>query len=413
MKGIRIPAPFLFLTALLLLTSEITLLHPAFAAAANTTYIRISCQNTTYPGLCYTSLSPYASAVQTSQWRLCNAALSATLQAARNASLSVDNLSKQNGVTAHEAATISDCADNIGDSVDEIQKSIKAFASLRRSGVDKKFQLANIKTWMSAAITDEYTCTDELADGKVSAGVKKQIQKKIGRFSRLTSFDVVMSGKVPASLKFLSNPRYVSLPSSRSFQSKFLVVTCPHETVLPMEWRVHPSLCFSLGARHSSISICKRFDWSIRSRTDGNDLDSPPGNDPSSRTRLFRAIQALLVKVKSRILEIRRGFFMKALFFLIGFYCATAFSTVIGQTGEWDIFSAALAAIVVEGIGALMYKASSSLLNRIRSLITMFNYWKAGLSLGLFLDAFKYEIDNILGFPNPFNFELDAFPLFL
>lgn len=88
---------------------------------------------------------------------------------------------------------------------------------------------------------------------------------------------------------------------------------------------------------------------------------------------------------------------MKLLFFLVGFYCSTAFATVIGQTGDWDILSAALAVAVVEGIGALMYRASLPLFDKVRNLITMFNYWKAGLSLGLFLDSFKYEMDSILG----------------
>ncbi|XP_028051742.1 uncharacterized protein LOC114256324 [Camellia sinensis] len=126
--------------------------------------------------------------------------------------------------------------------------------------------------------------------------------------------------------------------------------------------------------------------WSIRSSIDGNGLDSPPQHGTSGRTRLFRAIQALQVKLNARIQEIKNGFHESA-----------------GQTGDWDILSAGLAVIVVEGIGALMYKASFPLLNNIKSLITMFNFWKAGLSLGLFLDAFKYEIDNILGLPNPFN----------
>ncbi|KAK1584211.1 hypothetical protein Q3G72_030816 [Acer saccharum] len=80
---------------------------------------------------------------------------------------------------------------------------------------------------------------------------------------------------------------------------------------------------------------------------------------------------------------------MKVFFFLVGFYCATAFATVIGRTGDWDILSAALAVVVVEGMGALMYKGYFPLLNKIRSLITVFNYWKVGLSLGHFLDSFN------------------------
>uniref|UniRef100_A0A5B7BAY5 Putative ycf20-like protein n=1 Tax=Davidia involucrata TaxID=16924 RepID=A0A5B7BAY5_DAVIN len=104
---------------------------------------------------------------------------------------------------------------------------------------------------------------------------------------------------------------------------------------------------------------------------------------------------------------------MKLLFFLVGFYCATVFATVTGQTGDWDILSAALAVAVVEGIGALMYRASLPLFGKVRSLITMFNFWKAGLSLGLFLDSFKYEMDNIIRGCNPFNFEIGVFPIFL
>ncbi|KAL6977628.1 hypothetical protein U1Q18_026419 [Sarracenia purpurea var. burkii] len=134
----------------------------------------------------------------------------------------------------------------------------------------------------------------------------------------------------------------------------------------------------------------RRMGWSIRASMDVNGSDSPSTNSTSGRTRLSRAIRTLQISLSTRIRKLRRGFFMKLLFFLVGFYCATAFATVIGQTGDWDILSAGLAVFVVEGIGALMYKASFPLLNNIRSLITMFNYWKAGLSLGLFLDAFKY-----------------------
>ncbi|MFQ6628925.1 hypothetical protein Gotur_007312 [Gossypium turneri] len=129
--------------------------------------------------------------------------------------------------------------------------------------------------------------------------------------------------------------------------------------------------------------------------------------------RLIRAIQGIQTKLGVRIQELRKNLPMKILFFLVGFYCATAFATFIGQTGDWDILSAALAVFVVEGIGALMYRASLPLLNNVRNLITIFNYWKAGLSLGLFLDSFKYELDKFTGFSNPLSFDLDVFALFV
>ncbi|XP_059296562.1 uncharacterized protein ycf20 [Lycium ferocissimum] len=133
----------------------------------------------------------------------------------------------------------------------------------------------------------------------------------------------------------------------------------------------------------------KRLAWSIRSAADGSGLNSSPTTSSSGGTRLIRAIEALLAKLDARIKVLRKNLPMKLLFFLVGFYCATAFATVIGQTGDWDIISAGLAVAVVEGIGALMYR-SIPIINEARSLITMFNYWKTGLTLGLFLDSFKY-----------------------
>lgn len=149
---------------------------------------------------------------------------------------------------------------------------------------------------------------------------------------------------------------------------------------------------------------------SIRSSLDSNAL-GPSSNGGNGGTRLIRAIQGIQTRLEARIQEIRKGFPLKLLFFLAGFYCATAFATVIGQTGDWDILSAALAVFVVEGIGALMYRGSFPFINKIKNLITVFNYWKTGLSLGLFLDSFKYDMDDVFGLSNPFNFEFD--PLFI
>ena len=48
------------------------------------------------------------------------------------------------------------------------------------------------------------------------------------------------------------------------------------------------------------------------------------------------------------------------------------------QTGHCDIL-------------ALMYRASFSFLARMKYAISIFNYWKVRLTLGLFLDSFKYQ----------------------
>lgn len=147
---------------------------------------------------------------------------------------------------------------------------------------------------------------------------------------------------------------------------------------------------------------------------DGTSESSSSNTTNNGGTRLFNTLKSLQTNLFNRINRLRKGLALKILFFLIGFYCATAFATVIGQTGDWDILSAGLAVVVVEGIGALMYRASIPFFKKIGgSLIAIFNYWKAGLSLGLFLDAFKYEIDSIFeSCGTLFDFQIDIFPGF-
>ncbi|KAL1191523.1 Ycf20-like protein [Cardamine amara subsp. amara] len=140
----------------------------------------------------------------------------------------------------------------------------------------------------------------------------------------------------------------------------------------------------------------RRMSWTtIKSSVSGDRFDPPSGassNNSPRGPRLIKAIQDLRTKLLVKIQEIKKDLPIKLFFLLVGFYSATAFSTFIGQTGDWDVLSAGLAVLIVECIGALMYRASIPLINKMRSTITVFNYWKTGLALGLFLDSFKYEV---------------------
>ncbi|KAL8208030.1 hypothetical protein R6Q57_007442 [Mikania cordata] len=171
--------------------------------------------------------------------------------------------------------------------------------------------------------------------------------------------------------------------SSFSFSSHLLKTSSSfRKTLYTRFWIFHLTRPFFLKDSKKT--------WHIRSSADGSGLNPSSTNNNNNGTRLIRAIQAFQIKLSARIKNLRKDLPMKLLFFLTGFYCSTAFATVIGQTGDWDILSAALAVAVVEGIGALMYTGSFPLFNKVRNLITMFNYWKGGLTMGLFLDSFKY-----------------------
>ena len=80
---------------------------------------------------------------------------------------------------------------------------------------------------------------------------------------------------------------------------------------------------------------------------------------------------------------------MKVFLLLLGFYSANALATILGPTGDWDVLVAGIVVAAIEGIGMLMYKRTTSSSTRLQSLIVLINYWKAGVCLGLFVDAFK------------------------
>ncbi|KAL7001879.1 hypothetical protein U1Q18_003025 [Sarracenia purpurea var. burkii] len=117
------------------------------------------------------------------------------------------------------------------------------------------------------------------------------------------------------------------------------------------------------------------------------------------RTRLGRIASAGGRQLLEKLNAARKKFAMKIFLVLLGFYTANALATVLGQTGDWDVLVAGIVVAAIEGIGMLMYRKPSSLTTttttattttgRLQSLVAMINYWKAGICLGLFVDAFK------------------------
>ncbi|XVE56359.1 hypothetical protein DITRI_Ditri04bG0003000 [Diplodiscus trichospermus] len=148
-------------------------------------FIKSACNSTRYPKDCRKALSPYASTIKADPQKLCNTALSVTLNATYNTYSSIQSLSKMKGLSPSEEEIIRDCAENTGDAIEELNDSLKAMANLH--GLDREAQVNNIKTWVSAALTDEYTCTDEFEGQKVSKAVKNTIKKNVLYVAKMTS----------------------------------------------------------------------------------------------------------------------------------------------------------------------------------------------------------------------------------
>ncbi|KAL8129207.1 hypothetical protein V2J09_018362 [Rumex salicifolius] len=127
----------------------------------------------------------------------------------------------------------------------------------------------------------------------------------------------------------------------------------------------------------------------IPNNGDQDDVNEDDAPDPG-QTRLSRIVSAAARQLLGKFNSARKNFPMKIFLLLFGFYTANALATILGQTGDWDVLVAGVVVAAIEGIGMLMYKKPPSLPGeRLQMLISMVNYWKAGVCLGLFVDAFK------------------------
>ncbi|XP_073126357.1 ycf20-like protein [Henckelia pumila] len=146
--------------------------------------------------------------------------------------------------------------------------------------------------------------------------------------------------------------------------------------------------------RNSSSSSRRSLKIAFALNTDGFTTDNNQGNLDGDNsvlggTRLGRIVSAGGRQLLSKLNSARKNFPMKVFLLLLGFYMANALATILGQTGDWDVLVAGFVVAAIEGIGMLMYRRKPLPTERLQSLVVMVNYWKAGVCLGLFVDAFK------------------------
>ncbi|KAK1419870.1 hypothetical protein QVD17_29276 [Tagetes erecta] len=164
-------------TILFMLTIFITIIlqpstttsHPFPPISGEITYIRTSCNTTRYPETCFTSLSKYSSTVKHDPNRLATAAIHVALTTATHTAIYISKM--PNNTT--DIAAVRDCSSVFVDAVDEIRKSQKEMKRLGWIGESVRFQLSNVQTWMSAALTNEDTCIDGFDD--VEGDVKREV----------------------------------------------------------------------------------------------------------------------------------------------------------------------------------------------------------------------------------------------
>ncbi|XP_013590980.1 PREDICTED: ycf20-like protein [Brassica oleracea var. oleracea] len=159
-------------------------------------------------------------------------------------------------------------------------------------------------------------------------------------------------------------------------------------------WIITPMKSFQIRRRRNQ-RIAFALDTGSSSSVPGGGGERQEINEDRTglgSTRLGRIAIALGRQLLLKINSARKNFPMKIFLLLLGFYTANALATILGQTGDWDVLVAGIVVAAIEGIGMLMYKkkpSSSSSGKKLQSFVVFMNFWKAGVCLGLFVDAFK------------------------
>ncbi|KAK4285115.1 hypothetical protein QN277_001857 [Acacia crassicarpa] len=194
----------IFFPILLSFSLIFSISHPAIAASpsysppppsnfTNTlksykAFIKQYCSSTTYPKNCYKYLSPYASVIKTSPLVLTKSSIYVSLKQTIKSYSALKSLTKVKGLTHNETQVIKDCYENIGDSLDEVKDSAAAVKNLTGGNTyEEAFEWSNIKTWMSAAITSYYTCTDEFDELTIRGSLQKKITTDVLKAENMVS----------------------------------------------------------------------------------------------------------------------------------------------------------------------------------------------------------------------------------
>lgn len=205
-------------TFLLLLLSFHYLLDTAKSATDSnpvgaTDFIKAECRATRYPALCVQSLSNYSTTIQQSQRQLAQAALSVSLSRAQSAASFVSKLARMKGIKPTEYRAVKDCIQNMGDTVDQLSRSMKELGGMARlAGQDFNWHVSNVQTWVSAALTNENTCLDGFAGAAMDGNVKVAIRRRVLDCAQVTSNALALVNRFAARHKAGDSSESTKIP---------------------------------------------------------------------------------------------------------------------------------------------------------------------------------------------------------
>lgn len=204
--------------------------------SASHVILKSSCSSTLYPDLCYASLATVPGAVSklSSQKDVIEASLNLTTKAVEHNFRAVEKLTKRKNLTKREKVALHDCLETIDETLDELHKAVE---DLHEYPNKKSLSLHadDLKTLISAAITNQETCLDgfshddadkhvreALLDGQVH--VERMCSNALAMIKNMTDTDIanenkMVNRKLMEAVEETKWPEWLSAADRRLLQS--------------------------------------------------------------------------------------------------------------------------------------------------------------------------------------------------
>ncbi|KAK2652493.1 hypothetical protein Ddye_012349 [Dipteronia dyeriana] len=145
-------------------------------SAASHVILKTACGNTKYPGLCYSSIAavPEAAKKVTSQKDVIELSLNLTTTTVEHNFFKIEKLLKTRDLTKREKTALHDCLETIDETLDELHKAVDDLHEYP----NKKTLIQHaddLKTLMSAAMTNQETCLDGFSHDDADKKVRKTL----------------------------------------------------------------------------------------------------------------------------------------------------------------------------------------------------------------------------------------------
>ncbi|OVA02126.1 Pectinesterase [Macleaya cordata] len=150
--------------------------------------LKSSCSSTLYPDLCYSSIAELAGATDTltSKKDVIELSINLTLLAVEHNYFTIEKLIKKRKLTRREKTALHDCLEMIDETIDELHKAeddLKEYPN--KKSISEHAD--DLKTLVSAAITNQDSCIDGFSHDKADKIVRKSLIKGQEHVHRMCS----------------------------------------------------------------------------------------------------------------------------------------------------------------------------------------------------------------------------------